>query len=696
MIKKFLHVIFLAFFGMQPAFSQEFKTGICLSLLVKNEEAVIEKCLSSVKGIVDCIAVCDIGSQDRTLALIKQFAKENRIPLNIYEHSWIDFGQNRTLGFEVAQAMLENGGFSLSQSYVLILDADMVLYIPQSFHQRSLQAPAYLVAEKSETLCSYRYHPHLLQASLPWKSQGLFGKEWSCLEAAPSTKLKTWLIETKGDSALLSPMSSLSALKGVDQEPLLFYLAQAQRCSKNFQEAISLYKTRLEKGGDSEEIWFSKYMLGKCYEELGDWPQAIHWYLEAYQHSSTRTESLVKVATHYRLNGKNDLTHLFAKYGSLLPHADDQRIFDLPPETDYHFDEELSIASYYTRFKEDGYTALSNFVLRRNLPWHRKNQAYRNLIFYAQNLNTTRILPIDIPLPFIESGSQEKYRPANPSILKTKNGYLVNCRAVNYTQVGAKTFTCLDSSGIFRTKNFLIDYDMNWNRLSQQEIVENFERGRLQSCNVQGLEDCRLVAYQEEVWFSCTTSDTNPTGQRQISLCKLGDRGELSALIPLKGPNSNRCEKNWLPFVKEDHLYMIYAYQPFVIYEPDLKTGYCKTVVKYEPDHDFSPFRGSAAPIEFQEGYLVLVHEVLQQADLERVYFHRFLYLDQDFKITKVSKPFTFQHFGIEFCCSMVVDHQEKELILAVGIEDREAYLHFVDLKSVESLLYPLPEVMAK
>jgi hypothetical protein len=161
-------------------------------------------------------------------------------------------------------------------------------------------------------------------------------------------------------------------------------------------------------------------------------------------------------------------------------------------------------------------------------------------------------------------------------------------------------------------------------------------------------------------------------------------------LVPLLGPDPHRCEKNWLPFVKDGSLCAIYSCAPFTIYKPDLETGDCEAVLSYEPDEDFSGFRGSAAPIKYKDGYLMLVHETVQFEDQSRNYLHRFLYLDKNFIVKQFSKPFIFFHRGIEFCCSMTIDHAGKELVMAVGVEDCQAYLYVVNLETVQSLLTPL------
>ena len=45
--------------------------GIVLTMIVRNEERVIERCLASVRPYVDGYVICDTGSTDRTIELIE-------------------------------------------------------------------------------------------------------------------------------------------------------------------------------------------------------------------------------------------------------------------------------------------------------------------------------------------------------------------------------------------------------------------------------------------------------------------------------------------------------------------------------------------------------------------------------------------------------------------------------------------------
>jgi glycosyltransferase involved in cell wall biosynthesis len=84
---------------------------ISLCMIVKNEEAVIGRCLASVQDIVDEIIIVDTGSSDQTKEIVKQYTDK------IYDFEWIhDFAAARNYAFSLA-----------TQDYILWLDADDVL-----------------------------------------------------------------------------------------------------------------------------------------------------------------------------------------------------------------------------------------------------------------------------------------------------------------------------------------------------------------------------------------------------------------------------------------------------------------------------------------------------------------------------------------------------------------------------------------
>lgn len=84
---------------------------ISLCMIVKNEEDVLERCLESVKDLVDEIVIVDTGSVDRTKGIASRFTER------VFEIPWKeDFAWARNFSFSQAQ-----------MDYCLWMDADDVM-----------------------------------------------------------------------------------------------------------------------------------------------------------------------------------------------------------------------------------------------------------------------------------------------------------------------------------------------------------------------------------------------------------------------------------------------------------------------------------------------------------------------------------------------------------------------------------------
>ena len=75
---------------------------ICLNMIVKNEAAVIERCLASVRAHIDHWVIVDTGSTDGTQALVRDALKD--VPGTLFERPWVHFGHNRSEALALAQS----------------------------------------------------------------------------------------------------------------------------------------------------------------------------------------------------------------------------------------------------------------------------------------------------------------------------------------------------------------------------------------------------------------------------------------------------------------------------------------------------------------------------------------------------------------------------------------------------------------
>lgn len=116
---------------MRPFFevnSMESALSLCICMIVRNEEAVLERCLESVKGVYDQLVIVDTGSQDATVSIARRYTRE------VYCEEWEnDFGRARNSSFSHARC-----------DYILYLDADDVL--PDEEREKLLQLKKTLAA----------------------------------------------------------------------------------------------------------------------------------------------------------------------------------------------------------------------------------------------------------------------------------------------------------------------------------------------------------------------------------------------------------------------------------------------------------------------------------------------------------------------------------------------------------------------
>ena len=74
-----------------------------------------------------------------------------------------------------------------------------------------------------------------------------------------------------------------------------------------------------------------------------------------------------------------------------------------------------------------------------------------------------------------------------------------------------------------------------------------------------------------------------------------------------------------------------------------------------------------------------------------RYYLHRFVTVDADWRIDRVSRPFFFRHRGIEFAAGACLSHDGSDVLITFGVEDCEAWLARIPLRRVLELLRPPP-----
>ncbi|HEV7738588.1 MAG TPA: tetratricopeptide repeat protein [Chlamydiales bacterium] len=253
-----------------------------------NDEEVIGECLQSVKEIVDCVIICDRGSNDRTRIILENFFRDEGIPGAIYDM------RSSLVNVDVATRIVKSLGWDVTQTFLLVLRPDAICEIGKDFSKAGLQRDAYLLLESSEDGSHYYYKPNFLRASIPWAvikpyvSEHLKTFSWrvNSHEAYQSKRILNKIKELEATNPDLSGLSDLADLS------YWLTLGGLYRRIKSYEKAISCYQKCAVLEERSDKVWYARYMLAQCLDIQGDAKNALQWYLEAYRLRPERMEPI--------------------------------------------------------------------------------------------------------------------------------------------------------------------------------------------------------------------------------------------------------------------------------------------------------------------------------------------------------------------------------------------------------------------
>jgi len=353
---------------------------ICLNMIVKNEAAVIERCLASVRAHIDHWVIVDTGSTDGTQALVRNALKD--IPGTLFERPWINFGHNRSEALALAQAHAD---------YLLFIDADEVLDVPNDFQWLGITHKAYRFE------CQYaglHYQRNaLISTLLPWKWVGVLHEyldsqiphHWELLKG-PKIVISHDGARARDPNTYLKDIALLE--KGLVQEPgntrYLFYLAQSMRDAGQLAPSRERYLQRTAAGGWEEERWTAQFRAAQLAELLGlDVAQVRSEYLQAFQARPQRAEPLYELARYHRQRGEYSLAQMFAQQATLLPLPDDILFVDTAVYDWRAWDELAVAASFIPSQRDIGLAAMRKLLQDRRYPAEEAARMAGNQGFYG-------------------------------------------------------------------------------------------------------------------------------------------------------------------------------------------------------------------------------------------------------------------------------------------------------------------------
>jgi len=291
----------------------------------------------------------------------------------------------------------------------------------------------------------------------------------------------------------------------------------------------------------------------------------------------------------------------------------------------------------------------------------------------------------------------------NPSILYDNGKFLIILRHVNYTIFHSEKKKFLHDWGPLvylhpehyqklKTTNYYCELDSNFN-ISRYNVVDTSFLDKEPLWEFVGLEDARLIRWEDKLYLSGVRRDTTTNGQGRIELSEIivgEDSVKEISRFRLEPPfdSDSYCEKNWMPILDRPYEYVKWT-NPTEIVKANLETLKTDQLLhgNYEPLN--RDLRGGSQVIPWKDYYITLTHEVNLFNDTlgrkDGVYLHRIVLWNKNFERIKWSEDFCFMGGHIEFCAGM--SYKDGNFYITYGFQDNSACLLCVPEKIFEEML---------
>lgn len=355
-------------------------------MIIKNEENIIIRCLESCLPIIDFVFITDTGSTDNTIKITNEWISKKKTERKLIDGEVIlgnkfeNFGKSRNESFINAKRELNKRDI-INNTYLLLMDADMILKI-KSFDKSQLIEDSYNLLQ-IENVGDVYQNIRLLNANRKWECKCVTHEFWRDNSLFASTEIKLfkelYILDLSDgnnkedkynrDLNLLLEAIEKETEQGIKQR-YAFYIARTYYSLKKYTESLEWFNKRISLGGWVEEIFYSKFMIGKINSLLYHYSNDIKFlhdarnaFLDSWLYRPTRAEPIYWLCVtemnlnlfddHKFITQKNALVFMYCNYISKLKIPNDVLFI----ETDVYvwkIKYLLYISSFYVQDRDIG------------------------------------------------------------------------------------------------------------------------------------------------------------------------------------------------------------------------------------------------------------------------------------------------------------------------------------------------------
>jgi glycosyltransferase involved in cell wall biosynthesis len=326
-------------------------------MIVKNEEAVIERALHSVIPFIKSWVIVDTGSTDRTKEIIQRTLSD--ISGILVDHPWVDFGTNRSEALALCDGRMD---------WALMLDADDNIdgALPPTslWSQKGLDGFAVLI--KHGTICHHRVQ--VFRTGVGWYYEGVLHEMPKCRSnEQPRIGLiphETYMVSrcegvrSRDPNKYLNDAALLA--KEYAKQPknprTVFYLAQSYRDAGHTEVAKQYYAEYMSLPDTPIDERYNVLMNLVLLES--DPKKQLDYAWAAIDLCPQRVEVQYALLNRWRLDNRSPTQQLYA-IGTVTKNRtpDMNQMFVNPTIYEYGLDDEFAVVAYATGHYREAYEA---------------------------------------------------------------------------------------------------------------------------------------------------------------------------------------------------------------------------------------------------------------------------------------------------------------------------------------------------
>ncbi len=275
---------------------------LSICMIVKNEEAVLERCLESIRGLWDELVVVDTGSTDATVAIAQRYTSQ------VFHYPWQDdFAAARNFSFTQAH-----------MDYCMWIDADDLL-LPKDreelLHLKETLDPSVdLVMMPYHTAFDANGSPTFSYERERWlRRDRQFRWQGAVHEAIPPSgkilhvgaAITHHKVGTGNPDRNLRILEGLLRQKGSLEPRQQYYYGRELLAHGQWIRAAQVLQDFLQQGqGWVENNLDACLVLSKCYQQLGQEERSLHALLHALTYTRPRGEVCCALGDHFMNRGQ--------------------------------------------------------------------------------------------------------------------------------------------------------------------------------------------------------------------------------------------------------------------------------------------------------------------------------------------------------------------------------------------------------